>query len=203
VTAIIPLEPAEVNRAAAALARAFHDDPIFEWALPDAERRVRVLPTFFASVTRVAMYANETYTTDSIAGVAVWYPPNPPPATRSQLRDSGMLDLPDTFGRDDYERFRAGIDVLEHLHKLDMSQPHWYLGVLGVDPQMQSKGVGSALIGPVLERADADGVPCYLETEKEINVAFYRRHGFEVIVGDAIPDGGPRYWTMVRTPNSR
>jgi ribosomal protein S18 acetylase RimI-like enzyme len=200
-TAITVLAHADLPRAAATLARAFHDDPIFEWALPDPERRALVLPVFFAAVTRVAMYHNETYTTPDIPGVAVWYPPDPPPATRSQVKESGMLDLPDAFGRDDYERFRAGIDVLEHLHKRDMAQPHWYLGVLGVDPAMQGRGIGSALIAPVLDRADAARLPCYLETEKEINVAFYRRHGFEVIVEDSVADGGPRFWTMVRWPH--
>jgi ribosomal protein S18 acetylase RimI-like enzyme len=195
---IIPLTVTDVPRAAGVLARAFHNDPVFEWALPDADRRAAVLPTFFAAVTRIAMYANETYTTKDLDGVAVWHPPDPPAATRSQLKESGMLDLPEAFGRDDYARFRAGIDVLERLHKRDMPGPHWYLGVLGVEPSMQGRGVGSALIAPVLERADAARLPCYLETEKEINLAFYRKHGFEVMVEDSIPDGGPRYWTMKR-----
>jgi ribosomal protein S18 acetylase RimI-like enzyme len=196
---VITLALADLPRAAAVVARAFHDDPVFEWALPGSDRRARVLPTFFATVTRLAMYCEETYTTSDISGVAIWYPPDPPPATRTQLRESGMLNLPDAFGRDDYKRFRAGIDVLERLHKRDMPQPHWYLAVLGIDPSMQGRGIGSALIVPILERADLAGLPCYLETEKEINLAFYRRHGFEVIVEDNIPDNGPRFWTMLRT----
>jgi GNAT superfamily N-acetyltransferase len=198
---IIPLTPTGVPTAAAVLARAFHDDPVFEWALPDAARRATVLQTFFAAITRLAAYHNETYTTADIQSLAVWYPPDPPPATRSQLKESGMLDLPDAFGRDDYARFRAGIDVLERLRKRDMPQPHWYLAVLGVEPSMQGRGLGSALIAPVLERADAARLPCYLETEKEINLAFYRKHGFDVIVEDSIPDGGPRFWTMARGPS--
>ncbi len=53
---------------------------------------------------------------------------------------------------------------------------------------------------PVLERADRDRLPCYLETTKEINVSFYKKHGFEVVVEDDLPRGGPRFWTMKREP---
>lgn len=46
--------------------------------------------------------------------------------------------------------------------------------------------------------ADADGLPCYLETMKERNVVFYEKHGFQVVVGDDLPKGGPHFWTMKR-----
>jgi hypothetical protein len=53
---------------------------------------------------------------------------------------------------------------------------------------------------PVLRRADADGLPCYLETMKERNVPFYQKYGFEVVVDELVPKGGPRLWTMKRQP---
>jgi len=52
----------------------------------------------------------------------------------------------------------------------------------------------------VLARADAEGLLCYVETEKERNLPFYRRHGFEVVVEDDMPNGGPHFWTMRREP---
>jgi hypothetical protein len=54
-------------------------------------------------------------------------------------------------------------------------------------------------VSHMLARADAAGVPCYLETAKERNVAFYRAHGFDVLVEDTIPNAF-RYWTMRRPP---
>jgi ribosomal protein S18 acetylase RimI-like enzyme len=86
------------------------------------------------------------------------------------------------------------------LHKRDVPLRHWYLPTLGVDPPRQGQGVGSALIQPVLSRADAEGLLCYLETETAGNVAFYERHGFEVVVEDDLPRGGPHFWTMKREP---
>ena len=96
-------------------------------------------------------------------------------------------------------KFMGAMNHLEHLHKRDVPPEHWYLFVLGVEPDRQGQGVGGKMIAPILERADKDQLPCYLETMKERNVTFYQKHGFEVIVDDVFPDG-PRYWTMKRTP---
>ena len=49
-------------------------------------------------------------------------------------------------------------------------------------------------------RADIEGLPCYLETGKAIDVRFYRKHGFEVLTVGDLPLGGPRFWTMLREP---
>jgi hypothetical protein len=57
------------------------------------------------------------------------------------------------------------------------------------------------VLGPVLARADEEGVGCYLESSKESNVPFYRRHGFEVTAEHDIAGGkGPRTWLMWRDP---
>jgi len=53
---------------------------------------------------------------------------------------------------------------------------------------------------PVLEHCDADGLPCYLESSKQRNVPFYRRHGFEVVEEVHLPGDGPPIWTMWREP---
>jgi ribosomal protein S18 acetylase RimI-like enzyme len=88
---------------------------------------------------------------------------------------------------------------IEPTHERLVPEPHWYLMILGVDPPHQGRGVGGTLIRPTLARADAEGVRCYLETAKERNLAFYRRHGFEVAAEDDVPDG-PHVWMMTREP---
>ena len=83
-----------------------------------------------------------------------------------------------------------------------MTTACWYLFLLGVEPRSQRRGIGSALIRPVLERADAEHVACYLETENQRNVAFYRKQGFDLIVnGEEAGTTGVRFWTFSRTPN--
>jgi len=78
--------------------------------------------------------------------------------------------------------------------------PHWYLATLGTDPPRQGRGVGSALLCDVLRRCDEEGLLAYLESSKERNVAFYRRHRFEVTGEIQVPGGGPRLWLMGREP---
>jgi ribosomal protein S18 acetylase RimI-like enzyme len=87
--------------------------------------------------------------------------------------------------------------MVESMHP---HEPHWYLATLGTAVEMQGRGVGSALLRPVLSHCDAAGLPCYLESSKERNVPFYRRHGFEVVHELKLPDDGPPIWTMWREP---
>jgi GNAT superfamily N-acetyltransferase len=93
---------------------------------------------------------------------------------------------------------RAAEDTMRSNRPTD---PHFYLQGLGVDPPRQGEGLGSAVIGPVLRRCDANGNPAYLETAKDRNVGFYERHGFAVVGQARLPLAGPRMWFMRREPN--
>jgi ribosomal protein S18 acetylase RimI-like enzyme len=91
----------------------------------------------------------------------------------------------------------AGLERMEEQHPHDPS--HWYLFILGTEQAVQGRGLGSALLAQVLARVDVDGMPVYLESSSERNLALYGRHGFEVTSEVAIP-GGPRVWPMWREP---
>jgi GNAT superfamily N-acetyltransferase len=78
---------------------------------------------------------------------------------------------------------------------------HWYLMALGVEPSKQRKGLGTRLIEPILACADSSGLPCYLETFNERNLAFYGRQGFRIAAAGNLP-GGPDFWAMIRAPQS-
>ena len=60
---------------------------------------------------------------------------------------------------------------------------------LATDPDHQRKGLASAVIAPVLERADREGLGAFLETGAEENLGFYARAGFEVTDEVVLPDG--------------
>jgi predicted N-acetyltransferase YhbS len=72
--------------------------------------------------------------------------------------------------------------------------------MLGVEPSQQGRGLGGVLMQPILARADAEGVPCLLESMNERNLTFYKRHGFEVTAHGQIPNEGPQIWVMLREP---
>jgi ribosomal protein S18 acetylase RimI-like enzyme len=73
--------------------------------------------------------------------------------------------------------------------------------VLGVEPECQGQGLGSAVLRPVLEQCDADGIGAYVESSKERNIDFYARQGFRVTAEPRLLRG-PTVWTMWREPRS-
>ncbi len=195
VTVVRRAVPSDAEVLSASLARAFDDDPVMSWMFPDEEARARRLPRMFrAMFTHIGLPRGEVYTTGDLAGAALWVPPGTWPFTRrEQLRL-----LPSTMGglgRRVLTAARFEL-MLEARHP---RQPHWYLSILGTDPARQGKGVGSALLRPVLERCDTEGLPAYLESSKEQNIAFYARHGFEV-TGELSIEQTPSVWGMWRPP---
>jgi predicted N-acetyltransferase YhbS len=93
----------------------------------------------------------------------------------------------------------VALKTLSVIEKAHPKEPHYYLAILGTRPDRQSRGTGSALMRPVLEKCDADGIPAYLESSKEQNIAFYARFGFEVTGEIQLPNG-PTLWPMWRNP---
>ena len=129
-----------------------------------------------------------------------WLPPGSFPMSPLRMVRAGMILAPLKLGLAPFGRFMRLMNHLEHLHKRDAPPQHWHLQFVGVDPPHQGQGIGSALMQPVLTRADADGLPCYLETTNGRTVPLYRRHGFEAVVEGDAPKGGPHFWTMARPP---
>ena len=179
------------------LARAFHDDPLTAWLYPRERTRDRhVEHSFRLSLRRLAPQG-QLYTTPDHAGAALWALPG---QWREDLRQSlQMLSLlPPLLPR--ILRTMRAMSRIEEAHPL---QEHFYLSVLGTDPGRRRRGIGSALIRPVLERCDHEGIPAYLETATEENVGFYARHGFEVLRRLDLPGGAPPLWLLWREPGTR
>jgi GNAT superfamily N-acetyltransferase len=186
----------DVPELAKALALAFDGDPPMQWFLPDPATRVeRARRLFDVMLRRVHLARDHCYTTDDLAGGALWVPPG---SWRLGVVEQvallpGMLRV---FGRG-LGRAQRGLSVMESGHPRER---HFYLDSLGVVPERQGRGLGSALMRPVLERCDADGVPAYLNAGSVRSRDLYRRHGFAVTEEFSLPDGGPPLWRMWREP---
>jgi len=174
------------------LSRAFRGDPVHRWILPSELDWALASDRFFAMVMRDTLRHRSAFTTEAHEGAALWVPPYPVPATRSErLGMAARWYL--ALGRRAAEVGRE-LSRIERAHPIE---PHWYLAVLGTDPRHQRRGVGSALLEPILARCDADRVPAYLESSKRENVLFYQRHGFRV-QGELEFRNGPTVWRMQR-----
>jgi len=189
------LQEADVDAVASASARAFFDDPLQVWALPDDTTRLAKLERMFALQTRIAaLPLGECYTDDSCSVACFWAPPDrwqPPPDVIADL-----TPLRETLA----EGLSRFVLAMHAMHAMHPDPPHWYLQGLGTDPPRQREGLASAAMQPVLERCDAEGVPAYLESTKERNLAFYENHGWRVTGTIQLPDGGPTLWSMWRDP---
>ncbi|MFL5825588.1 MAG: GNAT family N-acetyltransferase [Thermoleophilaceae bacterium] len=182
---------ADVTRLATVLARSFLDDPVSCWAFDREPRRFAKLERFFELRLRTLIPQDVCFTTPEREGAALWALPGrwvvPIGETLRLMGNVGPRRLP-LVGR--------GLATVERRHPKGR---HFYLAVLGTDPDHQGRGVGSALLRPVLDMCDSEGIPAYLETGKERNLSFYGRHGFEVTERLELPNGPP-IWLMWRDP---
>lgn len=193
-SAIRRATPADIPALAGMLARAFLDDPVAIWSCRPERLRPKVLERFQAARLRHLLAEREVWTTPELSSAALWAPPGRWKTTPSQ--DAGLARSvlhPRLIVR--APMIFAGFVGIERRHP--QHPPHWYLAVLGTDPRAQGLGHGSAVLGPVLEQCDADGIGAYLESSKERNIAFYARHGFRVTAELRLPRG-PKMWAMWR-----
>jgi ribosomal protein S18 acetylase RimI-like enzyme len=191
---------AEIPAMAAVLARAFARDPFFSWLAGDApERNLRMRMGWAAILRNASAGLRETWTTADVTGVAIWVPPG---RGASSFLDSLRM-IPALARLAGWRRLRevaAATELLEQRRLTHVPAPHWYLSALGVDPDRQRQGIGSALLRLVLDRADEEGTSAYLETATARNVLLYERHGFDVVEELSLPRTDIRGWLMLRPP---
>jgi len=186
---------ADLHTVATTLTRAFDDDPVFQvlFGTPMPSARVE---QFFAIAAGIAQRRREglVQVTAGGEGATVWAPPGQwkMPASDIVRHAPGMV-------RSFRGRMFANLKVLNVLEAHHPEEPHWYLEFIGTDPAHQGKGIGSALLQPMVDRCDEEGIGAYLESSKEANIPFYARFGFEVTERITLP-GDVDEWLMWRSP---
>ena len=184
-------------------AEGFSADPVMQWVFQDEATRLdKLLVVFRGLVDDYHPDRGVVHLADA-ASAAFWRDPTfDDVSTAAQRIESAEPPAPDEPGPfDDGELARLMIlgTAMAEGHPHD--RPHWYLNVVSTLPSSQGRGLGAAVLRPVLERADADGLPCYLESTNPRNRTLYYRQGFEDI-GELPLDGGPTLLAMWREPRS-
>ena len=190
-----PSANADLTAIGTVLAAAFHDDPVVSWIMPGDERRRADLPMLMRLFASRFQPHGENQINETGTGAAVWAPPGAvfTPDDDQRFETALTAAAGDAIGR-------AGelMAVMDECHPHD---PHHYLMLLGVVPDRQGTGIGSALLRAVLDRADRAGEAAYLEATTPRNRALYERHGFEVTRELRCADCPP-LWAMWRDPRS-
>jgi len=195
---LVRLQQSQAKSAGEMLTRAFQDNPLLSYFIPNAIQRGNKLPCMFEFMVRLGISCGEAYVTSSnLEGVAIWLPPGVNMTLWRMIR-SGGLSLFFKLGMKSVLREWSADQFFASMRKRHTPFPHWYLALLGVEPKFQGKGYASRLLEPMLTRLDERHLPCFLETENERNVAIYQHYGFEVVEKATIPGAGLTSWAMLR-----
>ncbi len=164
------------------LTLAFATDPVTRYWWPAANDYLCWWPQVLFAQGEPAFTAKTVFVTPDLDGAAVWLAPG----AQADPARMAALEMPMTAAQAEV----AGA-LGQAMAKHHPETPHWYLWTLGVDPRVQGRGVGSALLKHTLAMIDADGADAYLEASNPALIPLYERHGFEVVgmiqVGDAPP----------------
>jgi GNAT superfamily N-acetyltransferase len=188
---------ADAARLEVVMAKAFHDDPVISWLLPDASRRPARLRRFFGTELRhLALTRGCVWTTSDLSAAALVLPPG-----RWRVPLSTTLREGRAFGTGLGRAARLGM-TMEWRHPREVRGPHYYVRDVGVLPEMQGRGLGSALMAPILARCDREGLPAYLEASSERSAILYERLGFEHLSQLSVL-GSPPLRLMLRPPAAK
>lgn len=183
--------------AAEALALAFADDPAWSHLLPSSETRAeRLLAFFTAEIGNLAPDLRELWVTEDGGGAAIWARPGRWRVPTARTLRTGR-QMAAVFG----PRLPLAIWTQLRFERRHPRHPHhWYLHYIGVEPRRQGRGLGAALMAPVLSHCDDEGLPAHLEASSDRNRALYERHGFSLTGSFDLPAGGPPLREMWREP---
>lgn len=197
---IVPLTVEHTEKGVEVLTQAFLEDPIYLGILPQDGERLRGLRSLWQGVIRTCRLYGRVDSTPDLAGVTCWLAPGHADLNLWQVVRSGLA-LPRAmmaWPKAPRRRFLQLVTEVDRIRQAKLSRRCWYLWALGVEPARQGQGIGGALLDAVHRLADADGLPCYLETETEDNVRFYGKRGYQVVFEGEIV--GLRLWSLLREP---
>jgi GNAT superfamily N-acetyltransferase len=188
------------------LDEAFQDDPVSGWVFPGTEYRRTTHHRIMAAFTDIVLAEGRIDVTEDGSACALWL---------SMPADDGGHGAGRTDGEatedDGPVQVRQAVDPdnerVELIGRLTAAmhpsgRAHEYLWMIGVVPGRQGEGLGTALIGSVLDRCDREGRAAYLEASSERSRLLYERLGFEAAGEPLLLPEGPRMWPMWREPRA-
>jgi ribosomal protein S18 acetylase RimI-like enzyme len=198
------LFPDQYSEAAQVLGRAFVDDPLLKAIIPpadDAQERVRRMTALFRVILAGhrrggqpvvgVMHEGRVGAAAVVEQIAL-----PAGAVATVLHD--LPHLPALVRAVGWSGLGRALSVLDTLTRNRPPQPHIYLNILGVDPALQRRHFGVAILDFLRAQAmlgsTISGV--YLETATEANVAYYSHVGYRVI--NEIHPLDVRVWRMMQ-----
>ncbi|GAA2514841.1 GNAT family N-acetyltransferase [Streptomyces longisporus] len=180
------------------LDEAFQDDPVSSWVFPGGEYRRTTHHRLMDAFTGIVFDEGRIDVTEDGSACALWL-----------SVPAGEHEAAEDAADDGAARLRAAVDPgnerIELIARLTAEihpagRAHEYLWMIGVTPERQGEGIGSALVQHVLDRCDREGLPAYLEASSARSRVLYERLGFEFTGRPLDLPNGPQMWPMWREP---
>ena len=196
---VVLLTRAHVPGAARVVATALADDPGYRHLMPDGARRIAELTALYRMTFADTLAHGRGFVTalgPVVTGALAIYPPGSYPMTAARwARAAGRVALLAATARE----HSGGLIRFGRLTAPAVPTHSWYVEAVGVRPDLQLVGRGTALVEAALALVDAAGGESYLETTKPGNVAYYERFGYASIREPlALAPGGPWIHPMLR-----
>ena len=160
------------------LTLAFSQDPQTIWLAEPADvnqsKRIRAMMNF---AFEKSILHQEVYLSKDRQAVAIWLPPQVLPKFSWGLFKAYLHYIWYLKWHGVKRSMAMKNRITQHYPK---DQEFWYLWIIGVRLGYQGLGLSSQLIKPMLQRADEERLPVYLETSTSSNAEMYQRKGFEV-----------------------
>jgi len=159
------------------IAGAFHGLAVSRWLIPDPAARSRIFPGYFQLHVEHALADGIVCTTPGQDAVALWLPADQEPASLPDGYDERLAAVTGPW----IDRFRTFDQELDRRHPAGVA--HHHLAVLGVRPDRQGRGLGTALLRAHHATLDRDGMPAYLEASDMRTRRLYLAHGYAACGG--------------------
>jgi ribosomal protein S18 acetylase RimI-like enzyme len=194
------LENDAIKTAALCVAAALENDPFYHTITADrAENRRAVLADYVEYSIREAQQHGFVTLAEGDKGAAIWLKPLEA-SIAEQAQAAKEAYFAGLLGENGLRTYRNLIEVMAPQAEALIDPAAWYLSILGVCPDQQGKGLGAALLRPVLALADEQRVPCFVESDNRRNLAFYERAGFVLVSEYTDPATSLEFSILIRPP---
>lgn len=195
---LIKLSKKHIKPASLMLSRAFQNDAVIRWQIPELKRRLIRVQNYWQLSLRIGIKYGVVYgTSEDLEGIIILRPPTKEVSYWKYLTN-GVIKFPIIFGIKSTKRITFVQAVRDSLRNIYMKLPHWYLELLAVDPKHQGKGFARMLLEPFLKYIDQAKLPIWLDTTNKGNLAFFEKFNFTVLEEIIIPNTNIITWFMVR-----
>ena len=179
------------------IADAFHNLAVSHWLIPDPDARRAIFPGYFAIFVQNALERGIVHTTSDRCAAALWIPHEQTSDTEPADYDSRLKEVTGPWA----DQFRL-LDAALSAQLPSFRCQH--LAMLGVRPDRQRRGIGTALLDTRHGQLDQPpGGKAYLAASSLETRQIYWSRGYLDHGGPIELPDGPSMYPMLRTPGSR